>query len=197
MATAFASDIGITSPLRPAENATQSQNEVARRPTGGTPEIDAETLDFVTYYSKTLAVPARRNASDAEVRRGHELFRASGCAACHVERLETGEDPLFPELSHQVIHPYTDLLLHDMGPGLADGRPELGATGDEWRTPPLWGLGLLATVSGHSDLLHDGRARGVAEAILWHGGEAQRARDGFVRLDARARAALVAFVEDL
>lgn len=196
-ATAFLNDIGITSPHRPEENVTTAQHEAAQRPNGGTPEIDAETLGFVTFYNKTLAVPARRNPADTEVRRGHALFRSASCDACHVEQLQTATDPLFPELSDQTIHPYTDLLLHDLGPELADGRPEHDATGVEWRTAPLWGLGLLPTVSGHSDLLHDGRARGVAEAILWHGGEAQRARDAFVRMDARDRAALVAFVEDL
>lgn len=197
IAAAFLGDIGITSPLHPTENVTPAQREAATRPSGGAPEIDAETLAFVTFYTKTLAVPARRDPDAPEVRRGQALFRTAGCAACHVEELETGVDPLFPELSGQRIHPYTDLLLHDLGPGLADGRPEEGATGSEWRTPPLWGLGLLRVVNGHSDLLHDGRARDVAEAILWHGGEAQQARDAFLRLRADERAALVAFVEDL
>jgi CxxC motif-containing protein (DUF1111 family) len=197
VAAAFVGDIGITSTIHPEENASAVQHEASRRPSGGSPEIDAETLDFVTFYTRTLAVPARRDPDAVEVRRGQELFRTVGCAGCHIPRLETGVAPAFPELSRQVIHPYTDLLLHDLGAGLADGRPEHDASGSEWRTPPLWGIGLLPTVSGHSDLLHDGRARDVAEAILWHGGEAQRARDAFAGLDARDRAALVAFVEDL
>ena len=125
------------------------------------------------------------------------LFREAGCASCHQPRHVTGPLAGFPELSGQIIYPYTDLLLHDMGDDLADGRPDFEASGQEWRTPPLWGIGLIPAVNGHHFLLHDGRARGVAEAILWHGGEAMTAREHFRRLDAPARAALIRFVESL
>jgi CxxC motif-containing protein (DUF1111 family) len=197
VAAAFLGDIGITSTLFPDENPTQAQHDALQRPTGGTPELDDRTLDFVTFYTKMLAVPARRNPEAPEIRRGQGLFESAGCPACHVPQHVTGDDAAFPELSRQTILPYTDLLLHDMGEGLADGRPDFEADGREWRTPPLWGLGLQQRVNGHQFLLHDGRARGVAEAILWHDGEAAKSRDAFRQLDARDRAALVAFVEDL
>ncbi len=100
-----------------------------------------------------------------------------------------------PELRNQTFHPFTDLLLHDMGEGLADGRPDHDASGSEWRTPPLWGLGLVPTVNGHDRLLHDGRARGFAEAILWHGGEAEAAKEAFRNADKADRDALVAFLD--
>jgi CxxC motif-containing protein (DUF1111 family) len=131
------------------------------------------------------------------VRKGREIFLAAECHKCHVPRHVTGDDPLLPEISRQTIFPYTDLLLHDLGPDLADGRPDFAAGGSEWRTPPLWGLGLIRTVNGHTFLLHDGRARGFAEAILWHGGEALRSREHFRKLGAREREALLAFLEDL
>jgi CxxC motif-containing protein (DUF1111 family) len=142
-------------------------------------------------------VPARRGASDATVLKGKALFHASGCAACHTPSFMTGDAPGQPHLSRQKIWPYSDFLLHDMGEGLADGRPEGDADGREWRTAPLWGVGLTKTVSDHTFLLHDGRARNVEEAILWHGGEAQGARDAYAALSAEERAALVAFVNSL
>jgi CxxC motif-containing protein (DUF1111 family) len=128
---------------------------------------------------------------------GSLVFRDVGCAACHVTTLHTGDHSTFPALSNQTIHPYTDLLLHDMGDGLADGRPDFEADGREWRTPPLWGIGLVETVNGHTFYLHDGRARNLTEAILWHGGEAQDARDRFVALPAELRRALIQFLEAL
>jgi CxxC motif-containing protein (DUF1111 family) len=146
---------------------------------------------------KTLAVPARRRMQVASVRRGETLFRNAGCASCHVERAVTGDDFRFPELSQQEIHPYTDLLLHDMGEGLADGRAEFAADGREWRTPPLWGVGLLPVVSRHGELLHDGRARNLEEAILWHGGEAEAAQRAYRTLSKQDRAQLVLFLESL
>jgi CxxC motif-containing protein (DUF1111 family) len=132
------------------------------------------------------------------VRRGAELFDRLQCAVCHVPTLTTVDYfARLPQLSRQTFHPYTDLLLHDMGPGLADDRPDFQAGGRDWRTPPLWGLGLSKTVNGSTTLLHDGRARNVIEAILWHGGEAQGPRDGFARLSKEEREALIAFVEAL
>ena len=133
----------------------------------------------------------------AQVARGEALFASVGCAQCHVDTLVTGTIADAPALSEQRIHPYTDLLLHDMGPELADDRPDFEADGREWRTPPLWGLGLVPDVNGHDLLLHDGRARGFAEAILWHGGEAEAARVAFRAMTAEDRAALLRFLASL
>ena len=151
----------------------------------------------MAFYVQTLAVPDRRRRTDSTVQRGQGLFASVGCASCHVPRLQTGPDAAVPDLADQTIYPYTDLLLHDLGPDLADGRPEFGASGQEWRTPPLWGLGLTQVVNGHPGFLHDGRARTVPEAILWHGGEAEPARERFRRLSAEDRAALLAFLRSL
>ena len=137
------------------------------------------------------------NGLRESVRRGRGIFDAIGCAGCHVPSFITGDAPGFPEISRQSIHPYTDLLLHDMGPDLADGRSDGEATGREWRTPPLWGIGLVGSVNGHTRLLHDGRARGIDEAILWHGGEAERSRGIFLRLSSDDRNALLAFLRSL
>jgi CxxC motif-containing protein (DUF1111 family) len=153
-------------------------------------------LELVTFYVATLAVPARRDVDDPIVRQGEALFARAGCAACHVPTLVTG-DAAVAALADQVIHPWTDLLLHDMGAGLADDRPDFDAGGREWRTPPLWGIGLVPVVNGHTLFLHDGRARNLEEAILWHGGEGARARAAFVRMTAPARAALLRFLESL
>jgi CxxC motif-containing protein (DUF1111 family) len=196
-AGAFRGDIGITSSLHPSEDCPTSQTACAAAESGGSPELDEALLDAITTYSRLLAVPARREVDDPEVLRGRELFHTVGCADCHVPRLETGELAGFAEVSNQVIWPYTDLLLHDMGDGLADGRPDYEASGSEWRTPPLWGIGLFSVVNDHTFYLHDGRARNLAEAVLWHGGEAQAARDGFVELAADERAALLRFLESL
>jgi CxxC motif-containing protein (DUF1111 family) len=141
-------------------------------------------------------VPARRNLDDPQTRKGEALFYA-GCDDCHAPTLRTGALPEVPEVSNQVIHPYTDLLLHDMGPALADQRPDFQASGSEWRTAPLWGIGLVETVNGHTNFLHDGRARSLLEAVLWHGGEAAAARDRVRGMSAQQRAALVAFVASL
>jgi CxxC motif-containing protein (DUF1111 family) len=151
----------------------------------------------VAFYTQTLAVPARRNLEDPTASRGETVFYSVGCNGCHTPTLRTGVLPGLPEVSNQVIHPYTDLLVHDMGPGLADGRPDFQASGTEWRTPPLWGIGLVQTVNGHTRFLHDGRAYSLQEAVLWHGGEATRARDAFKRLSRRDREALLAFLQSL
>jgi CxxC motif-containing protein (DUF1111 family) len=196
-AGAFLGDVGITSPLFPGENCPAGQGQCAAAPNGGAPEIDDDKLGDVTYYARLLAVPARRDVDDPTVLRGKRLFAEAGCTGCHTPAFTTSEVDGFPELSHQTIRPYSDLLLHDMGEGLADGRPDFLATGREWRTPPLWGIGLVETVNGHSRFLHDGRARDLAEAVLWHGGEAEAARDAFRALDAGDRAALLRFLESL
>ena len=196
VAAAFHGDLGITSDLFGEENCTVAPAGCNEAPTGGAPEIEADDLGHVSLYASTLAVPARRDVGDPEVRRGERLFGEIGCASCHLPELRTGPSP-FSALSDQTVRPYTDLLLHDMGEGLADGFETFSATGSEWRTPPLWGLGLIETVNGHTELLHDGRARGVVEAILWHGGEAEAAREHFRRLAADERAALVRFLHSL
>lgn len=195
-AGAFVGDIGITSPLFPEQNCTAVQAACLAAPDGGNPEVDQDKLDAVTFYTRHLAVPARRDLTDPAVRRGEALFTDIGCAACHTPTLTTAADAEAP-LAAQRIHPYSDLLLHDMGDALADGRPDFLADGREWRTPPLWGLGLIATVNRHTMLLHDGRARDAAEAILWHDGEGAAARERFRALSAAARAALLRFLDSL
>ena len=200
-AAAFRNDIGITNALYPSESCTAVQVACRQARNGngpGTPhEISDAVLASTTYFLRFLAVPKRRNPEAPEVLEGRHLFRQIGCAACHVPRHVTGEVAGFPELSNQVIWPYTDLLLHDMGDGLADGRREFDATGREWRTPPLWGLGWSKRVTGHETYLHDGRARDLSEAILWHGGEALAAQQAFLNLPRRERQALVAFLKSL
>ncbi len=196
VADAFIADLGITSPIHPEENCTVVQVECQRAPNGGTPEITAERLAKVVFYASTLAVPQRRNLDDPDVIAGADLFEQLQCAVCHRPSFTTGKDAI-SAVSDQQIFPFSDLLLHDMGDGLADGKPDGLATGSEWRTPPLWGIGLVEQVNGHTFFLHDGRARSLEEAVLWHGGEALAARDGFVALDSVARARLIAFLESL
>ncbi|PQA78403.1 thiol oxidoreductase [Rhodoferax sp. TS-BS-61-7] len=203
-AGAFLGDIGITSPQHPDEACTLTQKDCLAAPRGAqgkAPEIDERTLADVIFYQATLAPAARRNVNDAKVVRGQALFAQAQCSACHRPSYTTGAAP-FPRLSSTKVQglkiwPYTDLLLHNMGPDLADGRPDYAANGQQWKTPPLWGVGLIHDVNGHRRLLHDGRANGVLEAILWHGGEAQGAKNNVLQLNARDRQALVAFVESL
>lgn len=197
VAAAFAGDIGVTSSLFPGDTLSAIQREMIDAPDGGTPEVSDEILDLVAFYCKTLAVPARRSHDQETIVKGEALFREANCIACHVEALTTGIDIDFPELSKQVIHPYTDLLLHDMGEGLADNRPSFEASGQEWRTPPLWGIGLVYRVNRHTLFLHDGRARNMEEAILWHGGEAETSRDAYMNLSAEERRMLLAFLKSL
>jgi CxxC motif-containing protein (DUF1111 family) len=156
------------------------------------PEVDALVL-----WLRGLAVPAQRNVADPQVQHGAKLFDEARCSVCHVPELKTSDFPALPQLSNQTFRAYTDLLLHDMGEGLADGRPDFKASPRDWRTPALWGLGLSETVTGQSTLLHDGRARNVTEAILWHGGEAQASRDAFAKMSKVQRDALVKFVESI
>jgi CxxC motif-containing protein (DUF1111 family) len=196
-AGAFNGDMGITSSIVPNETCTPTMTACLAAPSGGAPELSDEDLAAVSLYMRSLAVPARRKTGDATALHGAALFESFGCASCHTTTLRTGDYPELPEVAHQTIHPYTDLLLHDMGPGLADGRPDYEATGSEWRTAPLWGIGLLQAVNGHERLLHDGRARGMAEAILWHGGEAEASRERFRQAPAADRDALVIFLHSL
>ena len=199
-AGAFQGDIGITSRLHPDENCTPTMTACNAAPKGGTPgspELTDDKLAAVDSYMRTLGVPARRTVDDATVKRGAALFVSFRCSSCHVPEFVTGDVADLPELAQQKIHPYSDLLLHDMGTGLADGRPDFEAGPTDWRTPPLWGVGLLQTVNGHEFLLHDGRARGLEEAILWHGGEAAASRERFRTATADERSALVTFLHSL
>ena len=201
-AVAFFNDMGLsTSLILPGYgDCTSAQRDCREAQHGGAlpgePEIDDTLLDLVTFYAGTLAVPGRRNFDDPDVLAGKALFYRSQCTACHTPKFATSADA--PEaLRNQLIWPYSDFLLHDMGPELADASPTGDASPAEWRTPPLWGLGYTEAVSGHSFLLHDGRARSIEEAILWHGGEASAARAAFMALSARERAQLIAFLESL
>ena len=202
-ADAFNGDIGMSSSLVPIAygDCTDAQDVCRSGPHGigaDTPvEVADLLMDALLFYTRTLAVPARRNTDDPGVLNGSELFASIGCVACHTPTYRTTPNAAHPALANQDIWPYSDLLLHDMGPGLADNRPEGLATGTEWRTPPLWGIGLTETVNGHTYFLHDGRARSLTEAILWHGGEAQTARDAFADLPPDDRAALIQFLEAL
>ena len=196
-AGAFLGDIGVTSSLFTDENCPPSQEECGQAPNGGDPEIPDSRLEKVTLYIQTLAVPAMRNTEDKEVQQGARVFVQSQCSMCHTPRHETGDTHPLAPLRNQVIFPYTDLLLHDMGAGLADNRPDGQASGTEWRTAPLWGIGLVETVNGHTMFLHDGRARSIEEAILWHGGEAEEARQFFLGLTMEEREALIRFLESL
>ncbi|HTT40119.1 MAG TPA: di-heme oxidoredictase family protein [Burkholderiales bacterium] len=209
-AAAFLADIGATSFLFPEENCPAVQTACRDLPsaskcggqggcTGNTyrPEVVPSRLTNITLYLQALAVPARRDVSDPAFARGELLFSQAQCSVCHVPELKTGPKPALKAAANLTIHPYTDLLLHDMGEELADGRPDFKASGREWRTAPLWGIGLLKTVNGHSDLLHDGRARNVTEAILWHGGQAEKSREAFLTMPKADREALVRFVESL
>ena len=192
-AGAYNEDMGITSPVFPRESVA---GQVQGDRLDDDPEISQGTLDDVVFYLTTLAVPARRDVNDPEVMRGEELFASIGCDACHTSTLRTGYHEV-AALSNQTIHPYTDLLLHDMGEALADHRPDYEADGREWKTPPLWGIGLTATVNGVPAYLHDGRAATLIEAIMFHGGEAEQSRETVRALSSTDRQALIAFLESL
>ncbi|WP_268797766.1 di-heme oxidoreductase family protein [Pseudomonas huanghezhanensis] len=198
---AMAGDMGLTSTLKRADDCTQAQTDCLNAPNGegpdGEPEVSDNILRLITFYTRNLGVPARRDVEDASVLQGKNLFFKAGCQQCHTPQFTTRPDASEPELASQLIRPYTDLLLHDMGEGLADNLSEFQATGQEWRTPPLWGIGLTQSVSGHTQFLHDGRARNLMEAVLWHGGEAQAAQRHVLAFDEQQRAALLAFLNSL
>lgn len=196
-ADAFLNDMGLTTPLLRVDACTEAQVACRAAPHGGNPEISEHIFNQVLFYTRNLAVPVRRNVDDPTVLAGKRLFHESGCAACHTPLHLTRADAAEPELASQTIRPYTDLLLHDMGDGLADNRPEFQASGREWRTPPLWGIGLTEVVNAHTQFLHDGRARNLLEAILWHGGEAEAARQQVLSFNGEQREALLAFLNSL
>jgi CxxC motif-containing protein (DUF1111 family) len=193
-AGAYNEDMGITSFVIPLENSLdQSQYDGLNDEY----EISDSLLQSVAFYIRTLAVPARRNADHSDVLTGKKIFTEAKCSACHVAVARTKVDVAFPEISNQVIFPYTDMLLHDMGEDLADHRPDFEADGREWRTSPLWGIGLTRVVNGHQNFLHDGRARTLMEAIMWHGGEAELSREHVRHLSKADREVLIKFLESL
>lgn len=193
-AGAFVHDMGVTNPLFPTETGKGQSN--GNDQLDDDPEIDQETLDLVTFYCQTLAVPAARNLEKESVRNGARLFETIGCAKCHTPEQKTGVHSV-SALSNQTFYPYTDMLLHDMGDDLADGRPDFLANGNEWKTRPLWGIGLQFLVNGHTEFLHDGRAKNVTEAILWHGGEAKNSKEEFKKLSKKEREDLLEFLNSI
>jgi CxxC motif-containing protein (DUF1111 family) len=203
-AHAFSGDIGISTPDLPDPNGdcTAAEKDCLDLPNGeqkrqGKGEAPEKVISLVTFYSQNLAVPARRQSGFPDILKGKELFYQTGCIACHRPKYVTRADWPEKPLRFQLIWPYSDFLLHDMGDGLADGQAVGAADGKEWRTPPLWGIGLTKTVSGHEAYLHDGRARTLEEAVLWHGGEAAVARDNYAKLAEQDRRKLIAFLESL
>ena len=196
-AHAFAGDMGLTSSLLTSDDCTQAQTDCRAANNGGEPEVSDSILASVLFYTRNLGVPARQDVDSPRVLAGKGLFHQAGCQNCHTPSFTTAADAAEPELAKQRIRPYSDLLLHDMGEGLADGRSEFLASGREWRTPPLWGIGLTERVNGHTQFLHDGRARNLLEAILWHGGEAEAARQQVLTFSVDERAALLAFLNSL
>lgn len=196
VASAFHQDMGMTNSLFPLESCYgQAQMSAVLNP--GKINLEDSLLNQVVFYVRSLAVPARRDVALPQVKQGQQLFTQLRCSGCHIPTLRTGVDFTLPQLSNQRIHPYTDLLLHDMGPDLADGYTDYLATGNEWKTPALWGIGLYEKTNGTAYYLHDGRARSIEEAILWHGGEAAAARDKFMELPASERQALIRFIRSL
>ncbi|WP_202717153.1 di-heme oxidoreductase family protein [Thiothrix subterranea] len=197
IAGAFIGDLGITSPLFPHENCSMAETACARTVNGGNPELSAVQLDDITFYHQTLAIPERRQRDTAQVQRGQQLFQQAQCAACHRPMLYTAANAKPDLLSQRIIEPYSDLLLHDMGEPLADGRPDFAANGYEWRTPPLWGIGLAEAVGDQVHYLHDGRARNLLEAIVWHRGEAAASQQAVWAMTVEDREALLAFLRSL
>lgn len=211
-AGAYNADIGVTNYLFPSESMAGTplhDSYLVTNPADNGQmgmEVPEDVVKAVIFYSNTLAVPARRNINDPAVLRGAKLFQQANCTGCHQPKLTTAAHPgVFapsgnvdiPEVENQTIYPFTDMLLHDMGEGLADHRPDYLANGREWKTRPLWGIGLTPTVNLLAGYLHDGRARSLEEAVLWHGGEAQSSREFFRTLPKTDRDALIAFLRSL
>ncbi len=197
IAGAFLGDIGVSSPLYPEQNCPPAQKDCQDQRHHTKPDLRPELWERITFWVTALNAPAQRNRDEPAVQRGEKLFATLKCAQCHVPELKTGGFDRLPQLANQTIRPYTDLLLHDMGPELADGRPDYQAGGSDWRTTPLWGIGLSKHVNGSSNFLHDGRARNLLEAIVWHGGEAQASRDLFAKLSRKERDDVLAFLQSL
>ncbi|CAM8621480.1 COG3488 Predicted thiol oxidoreductase [Oxalobacteraceae bacterium] len=197
VAAAHIGDMGITSTLYQEQNCPKVQVQCQNAHTTGKHELTDQAWDAVTFFLAGVEVPKRPTPDSDKYIQGEKLFRSAGCTGCHVSELKTGKFPMLKAIENKQFHPYTDLLLHDMGDDLADNRPDFKAGGRDWRTAPLWGVGLSRRVNGSMDLLHDGRARSVLEAILWHGGEAKKARDQFANMKKEDREALISFVHAL
>jgi CxxC motif-containing protein (DUF1111 family) len=194
IAGALNTDMGVTTTIFPQPDCGSAQTGCGA---AGAKLNDADLSNWTRYIS-LLGVAARRDLSDAQALQGETLFASAGCTSCHVATLTTGAQHPFAELRNQTIHPYTDLLLHDMGTGLADNLGEANASGAEWRTAPLWSIGLApGAAGGFEAYLHDGRARDLSEAILWHGGEAEAAKENFRNMPGTLRAALLKFLKSL
>jgi hypothetical protein len=189
--------MGVTSPLYTQQDCPPVQKHCQAMPPGDKAELRAHELDEISFWTLALDAPPSRDQKQEHIQRGEALFIQARCAQCHLPELKTGNFAALPALSNRRFNAYTDLLLHDMGEGLADGRPDFRAGPRDWRTSPLWGIGLSKQVNGSTNLLHDGRARNVLEAILWHGGEAQVSRDAFAGMSREQREDLVAFVNAL
>ena len=200
IAGAFANDLGISNPLVKSQPCTEQQTACLQAATGNDKngfELNQSQLDRVIFFNQNLSPVAARNLNKKAVIKGRELFYDTGCQQCHNPSFRTGTSESLPHLANQTIWPYSDFLLHDMGEGLADHRPDFQASGQEWRTPPLWGVGLREQVNGSTALLHDGRANTIEEAILWHGGEAQKIKQAFMTLNKKDRKKLIRFVESI
>lgn len=195
VAMALWQDMGITNPLHPEQNCNRADAECALSPSGGSPEISGQLFEALVFYSRSLAPPIARKANNFAS--GFRIFQKIGCDDCHRPHWNTANEFEIEAFARQSIWPFTDLLLHDMGPGLADEVSEAEAAGPEWRTPPLWGLGLIKKINPNTGYLHDGRAATIEQAVLWHGGEASRALEQFVQLQSRDKAWLLEFLEAL
>ncbi len=194
VASAAQQDMGVTNYVFPQESSYgQTQYSAA----ANDDKMVDSLLNYLVFYTQTLAVPARRGFDDSAALQGATIFTQIKCTSCHIETVQTGTNVTIAPLNNQRIHPYTDLLLHDMGSALSDNRPDYLASGNEWRTAPLWGIGLLGIVNGSTYYLHDGRARSAEEAILWHGGEAANAKSNFMNLSAQDRNKLLKFIASL
>ena len=197
IAAAFHGDIGVTSHLYDKENCPPVQKDCAFQPPGNQPELIDINWEELEFWTQTLGVPVRRGVDDPAFKHGEKLFVEAQCAVCHVPEMKAGALSSLPQIKDQVFHAYTDLLLHDMGEELADNRPDFKAGGRDWRTQPLWGIGLSEIVGGSTAMLHDGRARNVTEAILWHGGEAAASREVFRSMSKNDREALLKFLDSI
>jgi CxxC motif-containing protein (DUF1111 family) len=205
---ALSGDLGISSWMFPQHHGECTKRQTAclqqkhgnmrrDKPKQDMLEASRVMTDLLLYYTRNIAVPSVRLINDLDRKKGKELFYKAGCQKCHQPSFTTGKFLEQTSLESQTIWPYSDLLLHDMGIDLADNRSEFLANGQEWRTPPLWGIGLTKTVSGGTFYMHDGRARSLIEAILWHGGEAESAKQMIIKMNNKQRKQLISFLESL
>ncbi|PQJ23385.1 di-heme oxidoredictase family protein [Tenacibaculum sp. SG-28] len=197
VAAAFFGDLGLTSTVFKEQNCPSPQQDCYDAPDGGSPEVVEEQLERITFYQSALSVPIRRNFKDPDVLQGKKMFHKAKCISCHAINFKVEQYERIPQIAGTTVNPYSDFLLHDMGEALADNRADFLANGREWRTQPLWGIGLINTVNRHTFLLHDGRARNIEEAILWHGGEAQASKEIFMNYSKEQREQVIKFINTL